>query len=190
MEAKAQLERLEAIVHRAALCPRIEALLPVGVRPRQLRARTLLVGMLLVACDARPAHLRRVHEALTALPEPEQRRLGVLVEWRGGPHRLTYRQVERTFSLLVKALACEEPDGTPSEALSEILDALLEAGFQVAGCPASSSVAVDWTDLEAFSRPPPKGGGRCADPEASWAAATAMGPASATRSSTATTCRS
>jgi hypothetical protein len=27
---------------------------------------------------------------------------------------------------------------------------------------------VDWTDLESFSRPPPKGGGSCADPEAAW----------------------
>jgi hypothetical protein len=32
----------------------------------------------------------------------------------------------------------------------------------------STSLAVDWTDLESFSRPPPARGGPCADPEASW----------------------
>jgi hypothetical protein len=159
--------RLERIVDRAGVAERVEALLPVGVRPRQLRVRTLLLGMLLTAADGRPAHLRRVHEALTALPEPEQRRLGVIAQWRSGPHRLTYRQVERTFSLLVKALASEEPDGSPSEALAEVLDALLEAGVEEVGPPASSSVAVDWTDLESFARPPRKDG-RCADPEAAW----------------------
>ena len=76
MEAAKPLERLERIVDRAAVAPRIEALLPVGVRPRQLSVRTLLLGMLLTAVDGRPAHLRRVHEALTGLPEAEHRRLG------------------------------------------------------------------------------------------------------------------
>ena len=33
---------------------------------------------------------------------------------------------------------------------------------------ASRSLAVDWTDLESFSRPPPHGTSDCADPEASW----------------------
>lgn len=167
MGAKARLERLERIVDSSAVAERIEALLPVGVRPRQLRVRTLLVGMLLVACDGRAAHLRRVHEALTALPEAEQRRLGVLVEWRGGPHRLTYRQVERTFSLVVGALAREEPDGSPSELTQEMLDRLLESSVEEVGPPASSSVAVDWTDTESFSRPPRKDGS-CADSEAAW----------------------
>ena len=165
--ARAQLERLEAIVDASGVAERIEAMLPVGVRPRQLRVRTLLIGMLAVACEGRPAHLSRVHEALSALPESEQRRLGVIAEWKDGPHLLTYRQVERTFGLVVGALAKEEPDGEPSEALSEIIDALLEAGVEVCGEPASSSYAVDWTDLESFSRPP-KGDGRCADPEAAW----------------------
>ena len=165
---KARLERLERIVDAAGVAGRIEAMLPVGVRPRQLRVRTLLVGMLLAAADGRPAHLSRVHEALTALPEAEQRRLGVLAEWRSGPHLLTYRQVERTFSLVAGALGAEQPDGEPSEALEGVLDALLEASVEVCGAPKSDSYAVDWTDLESFSRPPPKGGGRCADPEAAW----------------------
>lgn len=124
--------------------------------------------MLLAAVDGRPAHLRRVHQALLALPEPERRRLGVIVDCKHGPHPLTYRQTERTFALLARALAKHKPDGSPSELLSEVLDALLEASVQVAGEPHSSSYAVDWTDLEAWSRPPPKKGGECADGEASW----------------------
>ena len=168
MEAEAKLRRLEAIVERSGIAERIEALLPVGVRPRQLSVRTLLLGMLLVACEGRPAHLSRVQEALLCLPEAEKRRLGVIAEWKDGPHELTYRQVERTFSLVAGALAKAEPDGEPSEALSEVLDALLEASVEACGEPDSNSYAVDWTDLETFSRPPPKGDGGCADPEASW----------------------
>jgi hypothetical protein len=168
VEAEAKLERLERIVDRARIAPRIEALLPVGVRARQLSVRTLLVGMLSVAADGRPAHLSRVHEALCALPEASQKRLGVLAAWRSGPHLLTYRQVERTFSLVSRALGKEEPDGEPCEALSEVLDALLEASVAEAGEPPSSSYAVDWTDLETFSCPPPKGGERCGDPDAAW----------------------
>ena len=168
MEAEAKLRRLEAIVERSGIAPRIEALLPVGVRPRQLSVRTLLLGMLLVACEGRPAHLSRVQEALLCLPEAEKRRLGVVAEWKDGPHELTYRQVERTFSLVAGALAKAEPDGEPSEELSEVLDALLEASVEACGEPETSSYAVDWTDLETFSRPPPKGDGGCADPEASW----------------------
>jgi hypothetical protein len=168
VKAGAKLRRLEAIVDRAGIAPRIEALLPVGARRRQLSVRTLLIGMLAVACDGRPAHLSRVHEALCALPEADRRRLGVIAAWRDGPHELTYRQVERTFGLVVRALAKAEPDGEPSEALSEIVDALLEASVEPCGDPETSSYAVDWTDLETFSCPPPKGGGRRGDPEAAW----------------------
>ena len=47
-------------------------MLPIGVRRRQLRVRTLLAGMLLSQADHRPAHLTRVHEALIALPDDDQ----------------------------------------------------------------------------------------------------------------------
>jgi hypothetical protein len=168
VEAQAALERLEEIVDSSGVAERIEALLAVGPRPRQLHVRTLLVGMLLVAVDGRPAHLTRVHQALTSLPEDQQRRLGIIADWKDSEHLLTYRQVERTFTLGVRALAKQEPNGSPSETLQEILDALLEASVQVAGEPASGSHAVDWTDLETWSRPPPKKGSECSDPEASW----------------------
>ena len=80
-----ELERLEAVIDAAGVAAQIEALLPVGVRPRQLSVRTLLLGMLLVAADCRPAHLRSVHQALLGLPEPSQHRLGIIAHWRDRP---------------------------------------------------------------------------------------------------------
>jgi hypothetical protein len=152
----AGLERIEQIIDSSGIAGRIELLLPVGVRPRQLRASALLAGMLLVAVQGRPAHLRRVHHALLDLPDADRHRLGVIAQWTTGPHQLTYRQVERTFALVVRALANPQPDGAPSPSLSQVLDALLEASVQVLGEPATDSYAVDWTDLESWSRPPPK----------------------------------
>jgi hypothetical protein len=138
------------------------------VRPRQLRVRTLLAGMCLAQADHRPAHLTRVHQALTALGEDDQRRLGVLADWKHGPHQLTYRQTERTFGLVADALGKDEPDGLPSPALQAICDDLLEASVPEESKDTSRSLAVDWTDLESFSRPPPRGTSDRADPEASW----------------------
>ena len=62
------LATLEEIIDASGIAPRVEALLPIGVRHRQLRVRTLLAGMLLSQADHRPAHLTRVRDALTALP--------------------------------------------------------------------------------------------------------------------------
>jgi hypothetical protein len=172
-----ELARLERILDTAGVGERIETLLPVGVRPRQLSVRTLLVGMLLVAVDDRPAHLRRVHQALLALPENDQRRLGVLARWRDGWHRLTYRQVEYTFTRVVRALSKPVGDGAPSQLLADVLDRLLEASVQVLGVPSCSSYAIDWTDLEAWARPPRKNGSKpSSDPEASWGHRTSTHP--------------
>ena len=162
------LAAFEEIIDASGVAARIEAMLPAGVRPRQLKVRTLLAGMCLAQADHRPAHLTRVHQALTSLPEDEQRRLGVIAEWKNGPHQLTYRQTERTAGLVVAALAKDEPDGLPSAALQTACDDLLEASIPDGFKDASSSLAVDWTDLESFSRPPPRGTSDCADPEASW----------------------
>jgi hypothetical protein len=186
----AELERLEEIIDASGIAQRIEARLPVGVRPRQLRVRTLLVGAVLVAADHRPMFVRNIHRALLSLPEPDRWRLGVIAQWKQGPHELTYRQLERTFGLVADKLAKDKPDGSPSDALSQVLDQLLEGSVTVLGEPRSSSYAVDWTDLETFSCPPPTKRGerehaepvaedaeqaapgdqdkRCADPEAAW----------------------
>ena len=159
---------LEEIIDASGVAPQVEAMLPVGVRHRQLRVRTLLAGMMLTQADHRPAHLTRVRDALIALPGPGQVRLGVTEDWTGGPHLLTCRQTERTFGLVADVLGKDGPDGLPSGPLQRICDALLEASVPAGFKDASRSLAVDWTDLESFSRPPPHGTRDCADPQASW----------------------
>ena len=162
------LAAFEAVIDASGVAPRIEVMLPIGVRPRQLKVRTLLAGMCLTQADHRPAHLSRVHQVLVSLPEADQRRLGVIADWKNGPHLLTYRQTERTFGLVTAALGKDQPDGLPSRALQAACDDLLEASIPEQFKDTSTSLAVDWTDLESFSRPPPARGGPCADPEAWW----------------------
>jgi hypothetical protein len=170
------LAAFEEIIDRADVAPRIEAMLPAGVRPRQLTVRTLLAGTCLTQADGRPAHLTRVHQALTALPEAEQQRLGVIAGWKDGPHRLTCRQTERTFGLVTRVLAKDAPDGLPSPALTAICDDLLEASIPDQFKDATTSLAVDRTDVETFSRPPPHGTRDCAGPEAWWGHRSGGGP--------------
>ena len=178
----AELERIEQIVDAAGIASEIELMLPTGVRPRQLKIRTLLIGMTLTLRAGRQAFLTDAHTTLTALSTEDQRRLGVIAHWPHGEHQLTYRQVEYTFDRVTCALAKDRLDGTPSERLHDLLDRLLEASVQVLGEPSCSSYAVDWTDQETWSLPPPKkpsststpAAGEdqpppdCADPEAAW----------------------
>ncbi len=159
---------LEEIIDASGVAPRIEAVLPAGVRARQLSVRTLLAGMCLAQADHRPAHLTRVHQALVSLPTGDQARLGVVAGWHRGRHLLTYRQTEYTFGLVTKALGRHKPDGLPTPALQAACDDLLEASIPHELKLASTTLAADWTDLESFSRPPPRGTSDCADPEASW----------------------
>jgi hypothetical protein len=168
-----ELALIEQIIETAGVAGRLEALLPVGVRPRQLRVRTLLIGILLVASEHRPMFVRNVYRALIGLPWPDQRRLGVIADWNTGPHLLTYRQTERTFKLLRAALSKHDrdrkpsPDGAPCEVLQSVLDALIEASVSAAGEPDTGSYAADWTDLEAWARPSTKHR-PSADPDAAW----------------------
>jgi hypothetical protein len=159
---------LEDIVDGSGAAPRIQAMLPAAVRRRQLTIRTLLLGMQLTLADDRPAHLTRVHQALTTLPAADQVRLGVTEDWETGPHQLTYRQVEHTFGLMVKALEKEHPDGAPCEVLAAVCDDLVEASIPARHKNASAALSADWTDTETWSRPPRHGTTDCADPEASW----------------------
>jgi len=161
------LARLEQVVDTSGVAARIEVLLPVGARPRQLSVRTLLVGMLACQADSRPAHLARVHAALVSLPAPDRARLGVIATWKTGPHTLTYRQVEYTFGLIVDALAKHQPDGQPSETLATVVDALVEASIPDGHHNTSTSLAVDWSDLESWALAP-HSDGITADTEASW----------------------
>ena len=160
---------IEQIVSGSGVATAIEQMLPAGVRERQLKASTLLIGMMLALADGRPAHLTRVLEALLALPEDDQKRRGVIAQWKNGPHPLTYRQVEHTHRLITKALAKTGPDGAPSAGLQKLCDQLLEASIPPQLKDTSSSLALDWTDVEAWARAVPQASAGCgADPEARW----------------------
>jgi hypothetical protein len=170
------LTAFEEITGASGVAPRIEAMLPIGVRARQLLVRTLLPGMMIVLAGHRPARLTRVHQALTTLSEDDQRRPGVTADWKHGSHRLTYRQTERTFGLVTGALAKDVPGGLPPDRLQAICDDLLEASIPGQFKRASSALAVDWTDVETFSRPPPRGTRDRAGPGASWGHRSGGGP--------------
>jgi hypothetical protein len=183
------LAAIEAIADASGIAPEIEAMLPAGVRRRQLRVRTLIIGMLLALAGRRPAHLTEAHHALTALPEADQARLGVTADWHGRPHQLTYRQVEYAFRLVAKALGKDQPDGAPSDPLAAFCDHLLEASIPSGHKQGSRSLAADWTEWSpgpgrrpaAATAPTPKRTG---------GTATSTCPAPTASCSTAGTCRS
>jgi hypothetical protein len=163
------LAGIERIVAGSGAGETIQALLPPAARGRQLTAGTLLTGMMLTLADGRPAHLTRVHAALLALPENDQKRLGVIEDWKDGPHQLTYRQVEHASRLITRALAKTRPDGAPSATLQHVCDQLTEASIPGPFKNASTSLAADWTDVEAWARPVPHhAAGTGTDPEATW----------------------
>ncbi len=112
------LTAIEDIIDASGIAPVIEQALPAGVRGRQLSARTLLAGMMAALDDGRPAHLTRVLQALTALPEADQHRPGVITDWKTGPHLLTYRQVEHTHRRVIAALAKDRPTAPPRRCCS------------------------------------------------------------------------
>jgi len=174
------LARLEAVVDRpelAAALVQLESRLPVGVRPRQCRLRTLVIGMLACLADGHQnAHLSALHRALTSLAGPDRQRLEVSGAWPHGPHELTYRQVEYTFGLVGAALAKDRPDGAAPPGLQSLCDALVEASLPAAFAEASASYAIDWTDVESFFRPPGQRDGPSADPEAGWGHRRGDGP--------------
>jgi hypothetical protein len=170
------LARAEALTDASGVAERLEAALPIGVRPRQLSARTLVVGMLVALAEGRPAQLTRVLAALSALPEADRARLGVMADWKSGPHALTYRQVEHTARLLARSLRKSCPDGEPSPALANFSAALLEASVPDWARSRSASLAVDWTDMESFARPPVPEVRPSADAEGSWGHRRGHGP--------------
>ena len=101
-------------------------------------------------------------------PQADRARLGVVVDWRTGPHRLTYRQVEHTARALVTSLAKAGPDGQPSAALAGFSAGLLEASVPGWAKSVSTCLAVDWTDVESFACPPVPDVRPSVDAEASW----------------------
>ena len=85
----------------------------------------------------------------------------MIVMRHGRRHRATYRQMERTFSVMMRAIGEKWP-----EMVDRVTDAMLEASIPERYKLASASVAIDWTDYESFSRPKGTDGGPPADKEA------------------------
>jgi len=118
-----------------------------GSAPRQLKVRTLLLGMLSTAADNRPAHLSRVHASLIKLPPEDRLRLGVVVSSSKGP---TCSPIDRSSTRpgscapRWKGQARRCRLGT-ARALQ---GALLESSVPEECKQLSSSLAVDWSDLE------------------------------------------
>ena len=139
-----------------------------GARPGSCGSAPCWPGMLTQA-DHRPAHLTRIRQALTSLPEDDQRRLGVIADWKTRPAP-AHLPADRAH--LRPGHRRPGQGRTRRPALADprrrICDDLLEASIPDEFKDASTALAVDWTDVETFSRPPPAGTSDCADPEASW----------------------
>ena len=170
----------------------LDALLPSGGRPRQLGAKTVLLGIMLALDAGRPAHVWAAWRALCDLPVADQLSVGFARSKGATCHRATYRQLSDTFSVLCRGI---DPTPVPSfrgvpeqervlhlaaartgvdaEAkralLDGVSDALVEASVPTAYKSASSSLAVDWTDHETWSRARPAEDPQPAnDPDASF----------------------
>jgi hypothetical protein len=102
------LAAFEEIIDASGTAPRIEAMLPAGVRARQLLVRTLLPGMLLALADHRPAHLTRVHQALTVLGE-ERMLQQVLVDDGGFRRRRHFHLCIRDCAKFLQRVGIHHP---------------------------------------------------------------------------------
>lgn len=65
--------------------------------------------------------------------------------------------MEYASGLVTAALGKDEPGGPPAAGLTAACNSLLEASVPGGIKDAGTSLAVDWSDLETFSRPPPRG---------------------------------
>jgi hypothetical protein len=170
----------------------LASFMPSGGRHSQLEPKAVLLGMLCAIDAGRPAHLCAGWEALGDLPFHDQLRLGVQVAKDGVAHGVTYRQFSQTHQVMIRAI---DPSPVPSfKAIAEedraahlaavregvdvektmtrllfVLDSLVEASVPEPYKRASSSLAIDWTDHETWSRPRAKDDPQPSnDPDASW----------------------
>src|SRR5258708_1883829 len=97
--------------------------------------------MQLTPDDRRPACLTEIRKALIALPGTDQVRLGVIEDWKNGPHQLTYRQTERTFNLVADAPGKEHAAGPPPRNPARVRDDPLGARIPPPSNDASTGYA-------------------------------------------------
>jgi len=125
-----------------------------GRAPSQLKVR-LVIGHVVGRVDHRPAHLSRVHSALLVL---ELRIAGASesssTRGRPPPAHLPPGGVHSEARVL--RAGKDRPDGAGSALLEGLQGALVESSVPTEHKKLSSSLAVDWSDLESFSRPRPK----------------------------------
>ena len=165
------------LLERSGVPELLESWMPRTGRPRELSPREILFGMLVAIDEGRVAHLAAGHEAL--LDSETQK-------------SATYRQFTNTHQMMIRAI---DPSPCPSFKgvaenhrlahlqshrsgvdqvlavlrLETVTDALIDASVPEVYKDASSSLAVDWTDHETWSRPRAKDDPQPAnDPDASW----------------------
>ena len=163
--------------------------MPKAGRHRELSPKAVLMGMLTAIDEDRVAHLSAGHEALCDLEMSSQLRMGVT---NAGGRSATYRQFTNTHQVMIRAI---DPSPCPSFKgveekdrlshlesrrtdvdqvatvlrLETVIDALIDASVPEMYRNASSSLAVDWTDHETWSRPRNRDDPQPAnDPDASW----------------------
>lgn len=187
-----RLGELAAVLDASGAPGMLEASMPQGGRHRQLSPRTVLLGLMVAIDSGHPAQLEQGHRALCELELRDQIALGFAVVEGDDVCLATYRQFEDTFTVMVrqidsspvpsfKGVADDDRaahlhgfragiDATArKDDLSAVADALVEASVPARYKAASSSLAVDWTDHETWSRPRPLDDPQPAnDPDASF----------------------
>jgi hypothetical protein len=189
---KHRLAAFEAVVDRSGVAALLDDQRPHGGREAQLSAKAVLVALMLGIDRQKSAHLTGAHGALADLSVSDRIRIGAHCSTTGVLGDPTYRQVSSTHDVLVKIFdptpvpsfrGVEKKDrrahldtrrrGIDVEALlsarNEIIDRLVEASVPGAYKQMSSSLAIDWTDHETWSRPKAKDD-PCPpyDPDATW----------------------
>ncbi len=193
-------EAFRAILARSKVVESLASSMPTGGRNAQLSPEAVLMGMLCALDHGRPAHLIAGCEALWELPVQDQVHLGAQRTQGGVLHPATYRQFSNTHQVMTRAIdptpvpsfrhVAEDDrpahlaatrdgvDATAAELrLAMVLDALCEASIPDAYKQVSSSLAVDWTDYETWSRPRRNDDPvPSSDPTASWGHAKGTAP--------------
>ena len=157
--------------HSTTTCPAVAV--PASSGPKRSCS-----GSCSPSTPGRPAQLEAAWRALDSLAVADQLSVGFAQSKGGECHTASYRQVSDTFSVLCRGI---DPTPVPSfrgvpdqervlhlaaarssvdtEAaaarLDAVSDALIEASVPAAYKSASSSLAVDWTDHETWSRARP-----------------------------------
>ena len=96
-----------SVVDTSGVAEELEGLIKKATgRPRCLRARAILVALLLLAIDDRPLHLKAATKLLfSQLPGPWRAKLGVVREAAGRKAFLArYRQVRYLFHLMLSVI--------------------------------------------------------------------------------------